>query len=537
MSDALSGLLTEVIIIEEGSTASAASAIGATTIAVDNAGDYADGTVIQLTDDATTYTVAGDPANDVITITPALVTAVDEGDPIRILIAGQVASRTYAVVDLGGAGTDDTPGDTVRIPIVDQAQQAVYPEQQYSPPLPVTVAADMSAIIGTPSSRVPQTLDDVNTTATSAGQAASDAAAAAVAAQATADAAQTAVTSRGAVYWSSTAPSGGTYASTDVWFDAANGNRVNKWDGTEWVAEPFALAALAADVFTGTEFDGAIFNGGEFNGGTVVGAVYKTSGNATRIEISDGPGGGSPEILFYVAGITHPGAIDASAGGYLTMVPPWDGFQPATILDAAIDGAHQPNFGAYADPSGTTPWFIANGLEFHAYTDALIDGALTVSGAAALNDGLTVKGPVVTKDFFVYGGGMSLASATTFSPVKAGSGWTKASDTGNFSATADANGNFTCQVAGTYEINGAIDLGNAGATAGRAIVGVGKNTNATPSSPRGAATTLSGVPVAESFGPAVLTLAAGDTICMLASANTGSALTVAAANISIERIA
>jgi hypothetical protein len=63
-------------------------------------------------------------------------------------------------------------------------------------------------------------------------------------------AAQTTADGKNTVYYQSSAPTGGTYAVNDLWFDTSNGYLVNVWNGTEWVASALGTNAIAASAIT-----------------------------------------------------------------------------------------------------------------------------------------------------------------------------------------------------------------------------------------------------------------------------------------------
>lgn len=67
-------------------------------------------------------------------------------------------------------------------------------------------------------------------------------------AQETADNAMTAANGKNKLYFASTAPSGGTYAVGDTWFDTANDNAIYHWDGSQW--QPALLGDDALDTFS-----------------------------------------------------------------------------------------------------------------------------------------------------------------------------------------------------------------------------------------------------------------------------------------------
>ena len=59
-----------------------------------------------------------------------------------------------------------------------------------------------------------------------------------------ANSAQTSADGKNTVYYSAAEPSGGTYASGDIWFDTDNGNAISIYDGTAWVTKTLGSAAV-----------------------------------------------------------------------------------------------------------------------------------------------------------------------------------------------------------------------------------------------------------------------------------------------------
>lgn len=57
--------------------------------------------------------------------------------------------------------------------------------------------------------------------------------------------------SKNKAYYQSTAPVGTDFSVNDVWFDSSNGNRMNKWDGTQWSQQLFGKDSIVAASITG----------------------------------------------------------------------------------------------------------------------------------------------------------------------------------------------------------------------------------------------------------------------------------------------
>jgi hypothetical protein len=70
-------------------------------------------------------------------------------------------------------------------------------------------------------------------------------------AQSTAAGAQATANAKNKTYYQTTAPTGGTYAVGDLWFDTDADNKPHRWDGSTWVAVPFGDAAIVANIDAG----------------------------------------------------------------------------------------------------------------------------------------------------------------------------------------------------------------------------------------------------------------------------------------------
>lgn len=146
------GYVIAVDAVEQGSTTIAASAGGATTLAVDDPTPYDEtGGVVDVLGVRLTYTsVTEDPAtgNGTITLATPLATAVDEASPVWVVLGGEVAVDYIAHVDLGGDGGDDAQ---VLIPF---EQREKWPLGQYNDPVQVVLSNDLTQIVDVPG-RVP----------------------------------------------------------------------------------------------------------------------------------------------------------------------------------------------------------------------------------------------------------------------------------------------------------------------------------------------------------------------------------------------
>ena len=117
-------------------------------------------------------------------------------------------------------------------------------------------------------------------------------------------AAQEALTSangKSKVWFSSTPPPGVDHKVGDTWFDASNSNRINEWDGDDWVPvklgenaiEDLAITnAKIANLDGGKIVAGSIdtlqLNAGAIDGMTITGAIIRTAASGARVQMDSG---------------------------------------------------------------------------------------------------------------------------------------------------------------------------------------------------------------------------------------------------------
>lgn len=167
----IDGHLTEVVENNRGTQATAAATAGSTVLQVDDISDFPeppgtlaipndDGTVTHydytdLTLEQTGIDEDGTPqASGTITLATGLTTDVADDDPIWLVIADQVATDAYGIVDLTGDQSGAAPdgGDVVQVPITYE-QRAVYAPGAYDPPIPVQLSDDLQHIDTSPGLR------------------------------------------------------------------------------------------------------------------------------------------------------------------------------------------------------------------------------------------------------------------------------------------------------------------------------------------------------------------------------------------------
>lgn len=294
-------MLTDVTVQPRGSSALAAQTIGDTTVTVEDTTDFA--AVVDSTDadDANVGTLdicgvqydytAVDPSTGVITLATALTAAVDESDPVLVVVGGEVAQDWTAVVDPG-------EGDTIPVPLP-YALRALLPEGHYDPPLPVKVADDLSTILEVPGRQPVLSEKAVPPTVTDA-----------------INAAQTAANGKNVITYSEDGPGDAANTEGDTWFvftDDGSGNKLvtEQWHGdggTDWTqvkVDSLLIASInAAVITTGT------LSGIEIEGVTITGSTLQTAPSDTAPRIVIGLTGDSNRIIFYDTDWTlNPGSI------------------------------------------------------------------------------------------------------------------------------------------------------------------------------------------------------------------------------------
>ncbi len=97
------------------------------------------------------------------------------------------------------------------------------------------------------------------------------------------NAAQETANGKNTVYYQTSAPTGGTYKTNDIWFDTGNGNKMYMWNGSAWTPEQFGNAAISdlsitnAKIANGTIESAKISNldAGKVTSGTMSAARIK----------------------------------------------------------------------------------------------------------------------------------------------------------------------------------------------------------------------------------------------------------------------
>ena len=140
-------------------------------------------------------------------------------------------------------------------------------------------------------------------------------------AQATAQAAQTTADGKNAVYRGGSAPTGGTYAVGDVWFDTSNSNQINRWTGSAWSAfslGPNAIANINATQINAGTLNSSVIRASNITAGQIVsgvleGITIQTSNANRRIVITN-----QDDMIFYNNSNVRMGTIttiDSAWGG------------------------------------------------------------------------------------------------------------------------------------------------------------------------------------------------------------------------------
>lgn len=177
----IDGLLTEVIEDTRGSQTIAPIAAGGTQIPVDDISEFpeegghiniggleADYVTVELVaesvlefpdpdvDDGTEIDPIGANAipatTGILTLADPLTEAVEEDEPVLLMVGTEVATDAWAVVDFLAGDGDEDGGDTVQIPI-DYSQRVAFPIGIYEPPVMVQVTDDLTAIVTVPGVR------------------------------------------------------------------------------------------------------------------------------------------------------------------------------------------------------------------------------------------------------------------------------------------------------------------------------------------------------------------------------------------------
>jgi hypothetical protein len=196
------------------------------------------------------------------------------------------------------------------------------------------------------------------------------------------DDARTVANGKNTIYYQSSAPSGGTYAVDDTWFDSDDGYKMYTWTGSAWsgfqlgnsaIAEISAtkitagsLAAgvivtsnLSAGQITTGSLSSAVIattalNANNITAGIISGITLKTSGTGRRIEITN-----EDDLIFYDS--------DSRVGTVTPIAENWNPEDDGTII-------------------------INDGIMIYGGPDSVSQGAQKFPSYVATDDGLAIFG-------------------------------------------------------------------------------------------------------------------------------------------------
>ena len=150
----IDGLLIEVRADERSTAATAAVAVGGAAVPVEDLTPFGDdggqvdiaGTVYDYSGIDSSAVNADGEGGSVLLASP-LTAAVEEFDPVAVLVGDAVAVDFYAVVSLGD---DDESGEPIEVPLETRGERVAWPVKVYDPPLPVSLSDDLLSIQAAP---------------------------------------------------------------------------------------------------------------------------------------------------------------------------------------------------------------------------------------------------------------------------------------------------------------------------------------------------------------------------------------------------
>lgn len=104
---------------------------------------------------------------------------------------------------------------------------------------------------------------------------------------------QTTADGKNTIYRQSSAPTGGTYAEGDLWFDTSQNNRLNRYVSGSWVAFTLgdnALASISANKITAGTIDASVINVSNLNAGNIVTGAINAGGVEIGYDVGPGTG-------------------------------------------------------------------------------------------------------------------------------------------------------------------------------------------------------------------------------------------------------
>ena len=245
--------------------------------------------------------------------------------------------------------------------------------------------------------------------------------------------------SKNKAYYQSTAPVGTDFSVNDVWFDSFNGNRMNKWDGTQWSQQLFGKDSIVAASITGDRIAANTITSNNILAGTItaesgiiesINANVITTGTLTGIMIRstnyslqesgmliDLVSGElfSKNFMIYSDGtvMAKNGSFTGTINANLGYIGAWSINSSAIYKDISMGaGGGGETYRVYIQPPNTTDWsnswvissqyrntstsdnlFYAR-FYIKANGDAYFKGTLTASGTVNLGGSVYLNGDV-----------------------------------------------------------------------------------------------------------------------------------------------
>lgn len=245
--------------------------------------------------------------------------------------------------------------------------------------------------------------------------------------------------SKNKAYYQSTAPVGTDFSVNDVWFDSSNGNRMNKWDGTQWSQQLFGKDSIVAASITGDRIAANTITSNNILAGTItaesgiiesINANVITTGTLTGIMIRstnyslqesgmliDLVSGEllSKNFMIYSDGtvMAKNGSFTGTINANLGYIGAWSINSSAIYKDVSMGaGGGGETYRVYIQPPNTTDWsnswiissqyrntstsdnlFYAR-FYIKANGDAYFKGTLTASGTVNLGGSVYLNGDV-----------------------------------------------------------------------------------------------------------------------------------------------
>ena len=227
--------------------------------------------------------------------------------------------------------------------------------------------------------------------------------------------AQASADGKNTIYYSTTQPTGATFATDDTWFDTDDGYKIYTWTGSAWSGFELgnnAIAAISATKITAGSLAAGVIvtsnlDAGQITSGTITGRTIRTAASGRRVEVDATNNAlsfynAAGDALGHIRPATDQAGVIISSGGSATssfasssypkmiMYPAGSDGQFTLILDSSNGGlSFSSSSGVYSATIGATNTAAVNPYGQRSLREIGLGSATTYPDLSSIISGIT----------------------------------------------------------------------------------------------------------------------------------------------------